>query len=101
MCDLLIRAASRRVIAVQPDGYEWGSMESLEVWQADGGDAADWPRYLELVCAPGIAVSDGEQYLGCIFDADALLPEQRAQFDVLACATIPAWQLPMVLTRAD
>lgn len=46
------------IIAVRPDGWGWGSMESKQRWIAEGGDAAAWPGQgvFGIVKIPGVTV---------------------------------------------
>lgn len=72
MAELLIRTVNGEnakrymegdVVAVCPDGHVFGRMESLEVWLAEGRDAAAWPGGFAIVRLPGMSVEDARQYL--------------------------------------
>jgi len=43
-------------VRIEPDGFTWGRLESLDVWVSQGNLAADWPKkgVFVIVSVPGV-----------------------------------------------
>jgi hypothetical protein len=62
------------VVAVFPDSHEFGRLESLAVWVAEGRNKADWPGGFAIIEIEGLAVEDARQYVEEVFLAGATTP---------------------------
>lgn len=51
------------IVVALPDDHVFGRMESLDVWESEGRDPAQWPGGFAIVTLTGLSVAEANAYL--------------------------------------
>lgn len=73
------------VVAVFDDGHIFGREESLDVWVAEGRDAADWSGKFMIISAPNMAAATAAKLVARGADG----AQRATQFNYRALAKAP------------
>ena len=51
------------IVVAFDDAHTFGRMESLDVWEAEGRDPAQWPGGFAIISLTGLSVAEANTYL--------------------------------------